>query len=99
MFAALDQGQPTGDEAKTEKVAAIERALKKYKIRQKFRRLAELDGFFGRRHLYVDTGQTADRDLLKAPLIPDRKLFEPGTLRGFRVIESSACSSDAGHRA
>jgi hypothetical protein len=65
----------TGDDDKTERVNAIEDALKKYKIRQKFRRLAELDGFFGRGHLYVDTGCTSDRDLLKVPLILDRRTF------------------------
>lgn len=77
----------SGDQDKTERVSAIEDALKKHKIRQKFRHLAELDGFFGRGHLYVDTGQTAERDLLKVPLILDRRTFEPGSLRGFRVVE------------
>jgi phage-related protein (TIGR01555 family) len=77
----------TGDEDKTKKVAAIEDALKKHQIRQKFRRLAELDGFFGRGHLSVNNGVNDDRDLLKVPMILDRRTFEPGTLLGFRVIE------------
>jgi uncharacterized protein len=76
-----------GDQDKTDKVAQLDEALKGYKVRQKFRRLAELDGFFGRGHLYVDTGATDDRDLLKVPLILDRRTFEPGTLRDFRVVE------------
>ena len=77
----------TGDEDKTKKVAAIEDALKKHKIRQKFRRLAELDGFFGRGHLFVNNGVNDDRELLKVPMILDHRTFEPGTLRAFRVVE------------
>jgi phage-related protein (TIGR01555 family) len=76
-----------GDDDKTDKIAVIERALKKHQVRNKFRRLAELDCFFGRGHLYVDNGCTSDRDLLKVPLILDRRTFEPGSLLGFRVVE------------
>lgn len=76
-----------GDEDKTGCVAQIEDDLKKYQVRRKFRRLAELDGFFGRGHLYVDTGQGGDREVMKVPLILDRRTFEPGSLRDFRVVE------------
>jgi phage-related protein (TIGR01555 family) len=74
-----------GDEDKTGKVAAIGDALKKYQIREKFRRLAELDGFFGRGHLYVDTGRTGDREMLKVPMIFDRRTWDK--LIDFRVVE------------
>lgn len=62
-------------------------ALKRHKIREKFRRLAELDGFYGRGHLFVDTGDTSDRDILKTALILDKRLNKSGFLRGFRVVE------------
>jgi phage-related protein (TIGR01555 family) len=77
----------TGDGDKSERVAQVEAALKKHRIREKFRRLAELDGFYGRGHLYVDTGITGDRDLLKTALILDKRLNDKGFLQGFRVIE------------
>ena len=53
----------TGDGDKSEKVARIEKVLKRHRVREKFRRLAELDGFYGRGHLFVDTGDTSDREI------------------------------------
>lgn len=77
----------TGDGDKSEKVARIEKVLKRHRVREKFRRLAELDGFYGRGHLFVDTGDTSDREILKTALVLDERLNGPGFLRGFRVVE------------
>ncbi len=76
-----------GDDDKTERIDAINEALDKHQIRQKFRRLAELDGFFGRGHLYIDTGITNDLEQLKTALVLDRRLNDKGFLQGFRVVE------------
>lgn len=75
----------TGDADKSKKIKTIEAELKKHKIQEKFRRLAELDGFFGRGHLFVDVG--VEGALLKLALNLKPALMKKGALRGFRVIE------------
>lgn len=74
----------TGEADKSKKIKTIEAELKKHKIQEKFRRLAELDGFFGRGHLFVDVG--VEGELLKVPLIMSAALVKKGKLN-FRVIE------------
>src|SRR3954469_20976803 len=44
-----------GDKAKALKL--IESDLERYKIQDLFRRAAELDGWYGRSHIYIDTGE------------------------------------------
>jgi phage-related protein (TIGR01555 family) len=60
--------QATGDEDKTEKVKQLESELERLKVREAFKKCVELDGFFGRGHLYLDTGKTDERDELKTPI-------------------------------
>ena len=80
--------EASGDKSKDEKIRVITQQVKKHRLKEKFRRLAELDGFFGRAHLYVDTGVSMDdTDLLKVSIIPDAKTFERGMLRDIRVVE------------
>lgn len=76
-----------GDESKSDKIKALTAAMKRYKVQDKFRRLAELDGFFGRAHLYIDTGATDNPDELKTPLLISPAKIAKGSLKGFRVIE------------
>lgn len=57
-----------GGKDKTAKIAQLEKELDRLKVRDAFRELAEQDGFFGRAHLYLDTGSTDDRNELKLPL-------------------------------
>lgn len=47
------------------KVKALVAELERLDVRGAFRKATELDGALGRGHLYVDTGQTDDRDELK----------------------------------
>jgi phage-related protein (TIGR01555 family) len=80
----------SGQTDKSRKVDKLTRALKQYNIQGLFRELAELDGFFGRAHLYIDTGYTEDAAELKTPLILDpRKIPRrgDGSLQGFKVVE------------
>ena len=58
----------SGDESKNEKVKFIEDELDRLDIRASFRKVCELDGFFGRGHLYLDTGMTDDSDELKTDI-------------------------------
>jgi phage-related protein (TIGR01555 family) len=83
----------TGDADKSDKIAKLEKALKKYKVRALFRKAAELDGFFGRGQIYIDvktpSGGVAseDPDELKTVLIRDKAKIAKGSLRGFKAIE------------
>lgn len=48
------------DEDKTDKIAKIEAELNRLEAPKVFKTMAEQDGFFGRSHLYLDTGATDD---------------------------------------
>ncbi len=77
----------TGDDAesKLDKIAKLEDAFRKYEVQDAFRRVAELDGFFGRAHLFIDTG--ASDDLLKTPLVLRPQTVKKGMLKSIRVVE------------
>ncbi len=68
------------------KLKKLEKALKKFKVRDLFRVCAEKDGFFGRVQLFIDLGHRPDDDELSKPLISKAKV-EKGSLKGFKVIE------------
>ena len=82
----------TGDE-KSDRVAAITEAMRKFGIQEIFQKAAELDGFFGRGHIYVDTGATDNPAELETPLFLDKRKVKqrtatsPGSLLGFRTVE------------
>lgn len=75
----------SGDKDKSDVIAKIEAELTRHKIQDKFRRLAELDGFFGRGHLFIDVG--VQGDLLKVPLYLQPQTIKKGSLKAFRVVE------------
>ena len=82
----------TGEIDRSKEIKLIEDALKKHCVRDTFRKLSEQDSFFGRSHLYIDTGCTDDVEELKTPLGNGRdstsKLkVEKGKLVGFRTVE------------
>src|SRR6185437_1748375 len=80
--------QAAGGADKSEKIRVINAEMDRHKVRDKFRRLAELDGFFGRGHLYIDTGVSMDdRDGLKSTLIMDRRTFPEEGLKYLQVVE------------
>jgi phage-related protein (TIGR01555 family) len=79
--------QAIGDESKADKIKQLTAAMKRHKVQDKFRRLAELDGFFGRAHLYIDTGATDNLDELKTKLLVNPAKIGKGSLKGFRVVE------------
>lgn len=60
--------QSSGDEDKSDKIAAINAAMERLKVRDVFREAAEQDGFFGRGHIYIDLGTTEDPNELKTPI-------------------------------
>lgn len=58
----------TVKENKHEKIKKIEDEMDRLKVRDAFKECAEYDGFFGRVHLYLDTGDTDNRPELKTPI-------------------------------
>lgn len=69
-----------------ERIDAIEKQLARFKIRDRFRRLAELDGFFGRGQLFVDLGHAITSPELAKPLIAKAKV-KPRSIKNFKVVE------------
>ena len=84
--------QAKGDKDKTDRIAELNDELDRLKVRDVFCKAAEVDGYFGRAHVYIDTGQTDDRDELKTPIgnganrISDVK-FKKGDFKRLAVVE------------
>lgn len=51
-----------------ERIKQLEAEFTRLDVKGAMRRLSELDGFFGRSHLYLDTGDTEDREELRKPI-------------------------------
>jgi uncharacterized protein len=85
-----------GEDDKTDKIKALEDAIKRYAVQDVCHKSVLNDGFFGRGHIYVDTGDTEDRDELKMPIgngrngVSRRKVGRDG-LKAFRAIEPIWC--------
>jgi phage-related protein (TIGR01555 family) len=75
----------TGDagEDKAERIAQLEKALKKYGVQDLFRRAAEHDGYFGRGQIYVDIRGSKP----ELPLVISSKTIKQGALQALRLIE------------
>lgn len=56
------------DEARADKIAKINQEMDRLNVREVFKTIAEQDGFFGRAHLYIDTGDSDDPAELKLPI-------------------------------
>lgn len=83
---------PANDEAAQaleDKLEAIEEALDEFGVRDCFRKVTELDGFFGRAQIFIEI-DTAGRDpdeVRQLPLVIDKATVKKGSLKGFKVIE------------
>lgn len=89
LQAAGEAGE--GDESKTEKIKQITDDLENFGVRDVFRRAAEVDGYFGRAHLYIDLGYEEAKEL-KMPIGDGRNALSQmkvakGSLKGFKIIE------------
>lgn len=83
----------SGDEDKSEKLAAIDAELKRLDCQAVFRRCAELDGFFGRGQIYLDVAKPSggvardDYDELQTPLTLDPRKITKGSVKALTVVE------------
>ena len=57
--------EASGEEDKTEQIRQLNEELRRLDLMGVLRRAMQHDGFFGRAHIYVDTGDTDDLDELK----------------------------------
>ena len=74
----------TGDKDRSEIIALLTAELDRLEVEEAFRRLIELDGFYGRGHLYLDLG---DQDNDANPLILSNRTIARGSLRRLTLIE------------
>lgn len=79
-----------------DKIKELEDEFVRLKVQECFREIAEHDGFFGRAHLYIDTGDTDDRKELQLPIAnADGDLLEAkvqkGSVKALRVVEPVWC--------
>ena len=79
----------TGTDKKNKgpKLRKLEDAMQQYRLQDVFRDATELDGFFGRGQIYIDTDQTEDVAALKLPLTVDKRTIKKGMLKGFKTVE------------
>ncbi|GJD63766.1 DUF1073 domain-containing protein [Methylobacterium frigidaeris] len=76
---------------RAEKVKQLEAEFKRLRVMDLMRKAAELDGFFGRGHIYVDLKDAAG-DELATPIgngsdAASKAKVQQGSLNGFRTIE------------
>ena len=82
----------TGTGDKSEKIKELEAEFTRLKVQDNFRMMSEMDGFFGRAHLYLDTGATDQPDELRSPIgdgqneITKAK-FKKGDLKRLQPVE------------
>lgn len=82
------------DEDKSEAIDKIDREMQRLRVRECFREAAEQDGFFGRSHLYLDTGDTEDRDELRLPIgdghnsLSESKVNKERPLKRLKPVEA-----------
>lgn len=74
-----------------DKVQKLTEALEEFKVRDHFRKIAELDGFFGRAQLFVDVvppSRSLDADQInQLPLVIEPETIKKGSVQGFKVVE------------
>ena len=80
------------------KLKELAEDMKTFGVRDVFRRCAEQDGWFGRSHIYIDTGDTNDRDELQKSIGNGADAISLGKfegkknfLKGFRNVEPIWC--------
>lgn len=67
-----------------DRIAELVKAMAEWKVAERFRELATLDGFFGRGHLYIDTGRPNDDS---KPLLYVKETIGKGRLKALVVVE------------
>lgn len=69
-----------------DRLSALNREIKRFKVKDVFHKGAEFCGYFGGGLVYIDTG-VKDPQALREPLILDSATFKKGSLKGFVPVE------------
>lgn len=83
-----------GDDDKSDKVAQLNDALERYKVRELFKEAAEDDGYFGRGQIYIEvkaprgTVASDDPSELASPLFLAKEKISKGSLVALRKVEA-----------
>lgn len=75
--------------AQEDKLAKLTEAMEEFKVRDHFRKCAELDDAFGRAQLFIDI-ESKSRDpyeVRQLPLLIEPETVPKGSLKGFQVVE------------
>lgn len=86
-----------GDDQKSDRVTELTEEFERLNVRDMFCRGAEQDGFFGRGHIYIDTGATDDPEELKKSIgygwdrISRSKIGKKNPIRALRTVEAVWC--------
>lgn len=80
------------DEAKVANISKIEAEFRRLGVQSVFRQVSEHDGFYGRGHIYIDTGDTDNAAELKLPIGNGKDAMSAtkigkGSLRALRTVE------------
>jgi phage-related protein (TIGR01555 family) len=82
--------ESTGESDVSDKIKEMEKAFREFGIQDLFRKATEVDGYFGRAHLFVDIkGQENARN---TPLVISPETIPEGSLTKFKVIEPMWCT-------
>lgn len=87
----------SGEKSQDQKIKDLNSFLDDIGTRDGFKKLSEQDGFFGRSHLYLDTGDTEDAKELVKPLgngrdkVSREKISRQHPLKELRTVEPVWC--------
>jgi uncharacterized protein len=76
----------SSEDDKTDKIKKLEAAVTKFRVQHIICKAIEHDGYFGRSHVFIDTGADDDAEL-QMPLLLHKAKVKKGGLKGFRVVE------------
>lgn len=83
-------------EDRAKRIKELTKEFERLKVRDVIRECLEQDGFFGRGHIFIDTGDTDDGEELKKPIgdgrdeISQRKIAK-GSIQALRTVEAIWC--------
>jgi hypothetical protein len=82
------------EDDKSDKIRQLNDALDAFRIRDLMRKACEVDGFFGRAHIYIDTGDGDKREELltsigngRDAMSREKATGDLKSVRGFKVVE------------
>lgn len=80
------------EDGKADRIKELEKEMDRLCVRDLFSKLVEFDGYFGRAHIYIDTGQGNSREELITDIGTGsdevtRQKFKKGSLKRLKIVE------------